>query len=290
MSAWGFTRLNLPTSTNLTCRSGVLRTAQALPVLALKVLAISRQARLVLGLNLDQARELSGCSTPHLFTTNQENVMTKSQLRKSISAALTLCAFGLSTASASVVSLTAASFGAPKVTFSEVALGTAFNGLSINGFGFAETILNTTVSNGGPGNTNSVTQPSALGGVNPAGQVITVTLPEMSTAFGFAYALLGAGTIPDGVTVTLFDDATNLGSLGFTAVPDPDFPGGFAGIGSTIAFNKATITFISTVGAYDLDNFNSVAAVPVPGSLALVALALCLGAGGCQRRTLARAV
>lgn len=217
--------------------------------------------------------------------------MANSQLQKAFSFMAAIAALGCSGAHASLVTLTQASFGAAKVTFSEVSLGTALNGLTINGFGFSESISNTFVNNGGPGNTGSITQPSALGNGNPVGQIISVGLPELSTAFGFAFALLDSGTIVNGVTITLFDGLSNLGSLGFTAIPDPIFPGGFAGIGSTIAFDKATLTFSTTSAAYDLDNFNSIAAptiVPEPGSMVLVGLALCLAAVGSIRGRTAR--
>lgn len=210
--------------------------------------------------------------------------MTRS-LRQLASLLVAAAAFSCGSAQAAVVALTEASFGAAKVTFSEVAAGTALNGLTINGFEFAETSAITSVSGGGPGDTNHITQPSALSNGNPAGHVFTVLLPELSMGFGFGYALLAAGDIPDGVVVTLFDGATNVGAMGFTATPDPGFPGGFAGIGSTIAFDRATITFSARAGAYDLDNFNSIVArVPTPGTLALVALALCAGAGAARRR------
>ena len=52
------------------------------------------------------------------------------------------------------------------------------NGLTINGFGFSETIANTSVAIGGPLDTLNITQPAALGGGNPAGEVITVTMPS----------------------------------------------------------------------------------------------------------------
>lgn len=175
---------------------------------------------------------------------------------------------------ASLVTVPETNFASPKVTFSEVALGTPVNGLTINGFAFSETIANTSVANGGPGNTTHITQPSALGAANPAGEVITVNLPGMTSEFGFGYAILASGTIADGVTVTLFSGSTNLGSLTYSAIPDPTFPGGFAGIGSTIAFDKVTLAFSGSATAYDFDNISANAAVPEPQTLALAGLAL----------------
>ena len=207
-----------------------------------------------------------------------ENDETRVPLRRLLVGTTVLAAVALilcASAQASLIALSDASFPSPAdVTFSEVATGTALNGLTINGFTFTETISNTFVNGGGPGNTNNITQPSALGNSNPAGEIITVTMPSPTSEFGFGYALEASGTVVNGVTITLFDGATDLGSLGYTASPDPSFPGGFAGIGSTTAFTSAEIVFSSSPTAYDFDNVSAIAAVPEPASLALFGLGL----------------
>jgi PEP-CTERM motif len=186
-----------------------------------------------------------------------------------LTALATVCAG----AQASLIPLPKASFSSPNVTFSEVSLGTALNGLTINGFTFSETISNTFVNIGGPGNTNNITQPAALGNGNPPGEIITLRMPGPESEFGFGYAILASGTVANAVTITLFDGATNLGSLGYTGSPDPSFPGGFAGIGSTTAFDSAKIVF--NAAAYDFDNVSvNAAAVPEPASLVLLGLSL----------------
>jgi hypothetical protein len=115
---------------------------------------------------------------------------------------------------------------------------------------------------------------------------LTLTLPDFIDTFGFGYALLSGATIPIGTTISLFDGATPIGSLPYTAMPDPVFSGGFAGIQSTILFNRVQVTFNSTVAAaFAMDNvrtFNS-AAIPEPASLVLLATGLA-GVGARVRR------
>lgn len=186
------------------------------------------------------------------------------------------CGIGFcSHAEASPISLSIANFAAPVVTFSEVALGTPLNGLTINGFIFSETIPNTLVAVGGPANTNSITQPSALGVGNPAGETITVVMPTLMSGFGFGYAVLSTAVVPNAVNVTLFNGLTNLGSLSYTGSPDPAFAGGFMGIGDdTTPFDRVTFSFSGAVPAYDFDNIRAIQAsptvVPEPASVVLM--------------------
>lgn len=168
----------------------------------------------------------------------------------------------------------------PDVTFSEVAVGTPLDGLTINGFTFAESIPGNSLVGGagaGPGNTNHITQPSGVSLANPPGDILTITLPGRSSAFGFAYAILAGGVVANGVTITLFDGAANLGFLTYGASPDPIFPGGFAGIHSTIPFTSAQLAFSPLAVAWDIDNVSAIAAVPEPSPLALLGAAWLAG-------------
>jgi hypothetical protein len=90
--------------------------------------------------------------------------------------------------------------------------------------------------------------------------------------------LQGTGTILNGTTLSLFNGATPVGPLSFTATPDLVVPGGFAGVQSTLAFNRVEVTF-NTVSAqaFALDNIHrgpAVAAVPEPMSVVLLGTGL----------------
>jgi hypothetical protein len=148
---------------------------------------------------------------------------------------------------------------------------TEVNGLSVGGLTFGYSLGNgQVIINGGPGITNNVAPQNIVSNGDPSG-ALTVQLPGLSSLFGYGYALLDSGTIPNGTTITLFNGAVNVGSLSYTATPDPSFPGGFAGISSTLPFDRVSLTFATSSVAWAVDNFR-VSAVPEPGSWALMAV------------------
>jgi len=161
----------------------------------------------------------------------------------------------------------------PQVTFSEVANFTPLNGLLINGFTFTESIpmVFTSPPGSGPGDTNNNSGDTALSGLGsiPAGYILTVSLATPSLSFGFGFALQGVTTVANAVTVTLFDGATNLGSLVVAGALDPAFTGGFVGVGNDAFFNSVQITFNDSFSAFAVDNFSSV--IPEPSTVSLLA-------------------
>ena len=75
--------------------------------------------------------------------------------------------------------------------------------------------------------------------------------------------------------MSLFNGATAVGSLSFSGAPDPVFAGGFAGLQSTLEFNRVQVIFSDTAQAFALDNIRTANVnVPEPGTLALLALGL----------------
>jgi hypothetical protein len=84
-----------------------------------------------------------------------------------------------------------------------------------------------------------------------------MTLPSLVDTFGYGYALFPVGATPilNGTIISLFNGVTPVGSLSYTAMPDPLFRGGFAGIQSTLAFNRVEVTFNSvSATAFALDS------------------------------------
>lgn len=106
--------------------------------------------------------------------------------------------------------------------------------------------------------------------------VLTVLLPSPASLFGYGYAILSGAPVTNATTISLFSGATPVGSLSYNGVPDPTFSGGFAGIQSTIPFDRAALTFNSAAApAFALDNIQA-ANVPEPSTMLLM---LCGGIG-----------
>ena len=209
--------------------------------------------------------------------------MTTSRISAAFVLVCTLVAVPTASASLITVGIGAFPMGSTLTTFDGLALGTDVNGLTVvaavgpgGAILFQYSLGIGTVSIGvGPNTTNNINQPAIVSnpGANNSG-VLTMTFPSLVDTFGYGYALLGAGTIPNGTTLSLFDGATSVGSLSFTATPDLVFPGGFAGIRSTLPFNRVEATFNSVSAAsFALDNIRrgpAVAAVPEPTTLVLL--------------------
>jgi len=170
--------------------------------------------------------------------------------------------------------------GSTLTTFGGLALGTEVNGLTVDaavgpggGILFQYSLGSGRAAIGiGPNTTANINPPAIVSnpGANNAG-VLTMTFPSLVDTFGYGYALQGTGTILNGTTLSLFNGATSVGSLSFTATPDPAVPGGFAGIQSTLPFNRVEATFNSVSAvAFALDNIRRGPAVPEPTTLVLL--------------------
>jgi hypothetical protein len=185
-------------------------------------------------------------------------------------------------ASATTIPIGIGSFnpGSTLTHFTGLALGTEVNGLTVDGILFQYSLGNGSVAiNVGPNTTNNINLPSIVSDFGENAGVLTMTLPSLVDTFGYGYALfpLGTGPLLNGTIISLFDGATPVGSLSYTATPDPLFRGGFAGIRSTLAFNRVEVTFNSvSATAFALDNVRRgptvPASVPVPEPASLLLL------------------
>lgn len=208
--------------------------------------------------------------------------------RTSIAAAALCLTVGAgSSASAATIPIGVAAFGAGStLTILTGASGTEVNGLVADGLTFQYSLGNGFVTIGsGPGVTNNLANPAAVSIGNNTGSV-TVLLPSLSSAFGYGFALLSTNVNPAATTVTLFNGVTNVGSLSYAGAPDPTFTGGFAGIQSTLAFDRAVITFDSVnTPAFAFNNIRTMPAdVPEPATLLLVGAAMSAGLTRRRRR------
>jgi len=195
-------------------------------------------------------------------------------------------------AEASVIPVGVGAFGAGSTlsTFAGLPNNTEVNGLIVDGILYTYSLGNgQVVIDGGPGTTNNITPPNVVSIVNSAG-VLTLSFPSARSQFGYGYAILTTATVANATTITLFDGATNVGSLSYAAAPDPLFSGGFAGIASTIPFNIARVTFNAAAAPFfAIDNVRTtpVVSAPEPSTVALLGTGLSL-LGFCRRSTRVR--
>jgi hypothetical protein len=195
------------------------------------------------------------------------------------------------TATASVIGIGVGAFGpgSTLTTFTGLADGTEVNGLTVDGILFQYSLGNgQVVIDGGPGFTNNVSPPNIVSTGNNSG-ILTLTLPSLIDEFGYGYAVLNDAAVLTATTISLFNGATPVGGLSYNGVPDPTFAGGFAGIQSTLPFNRVELTFNSvSASAFAADNFRTFnsagAAIPEPASLAIWGLSALGGAIGAYRR------
>ncbi len=170
-------------------------------------------------------------------------------------------------AGASVITIGVGAFGAGSTltTFTGLIDGTEVNGLTVNGILFQYSLgSGQLIIDGGPGLTNNITPPNIVSIGNPSG-TLSMTLPSPVDSFGYGFAILGTSVVPTATTISLFNGATPVGSLTYGGVPDPNFTGGFAGIQSTLLFNRVSVTFNSAVApAFALDNIRTLDTNVVP--------------------------
>lgn len=169
----------------------------------------------------------------------------------------------------------------PRLTFTTgLPSNPEVNGLTVSGVTFQVNVAGvptngSVIIDGGPGVTNNITFPNIVSIGNPTAITLTAFLPVASTQFGYGYALLDFDSTPNATTIQLFSGPTSLGSLSYTATPDPRFSGGFAGVSSTIPFDRVVLTFALAPIAegFAIDNVRFTP-IPEPSSVVLLSLGL----------------
>lgn len=197
-------------------------------------------------------------------------------------------AFSTSTVRADVFGVGPGAFGAGStlITFTGLPDNTEVNGLNFGGVIFSYSLGNgQVVIDGGPGVTNNITPQNIVSVGNNTG-ILTLNLGGLAYGFGYGYAILNTVPVANATTITLFNGVTNVGTLSFNGVVDPLFTGGFAGVFSTVAFDRVQLTFNSVAApAFALDNIRiSTNPVPEPATILLLSSGLVAVGENLRRR------
>jgi hypothetical protein len=187
-----------------------------------------------------------------------------------------------SSAYSSVIAVGPGAFaaGSAVIDFTGLPNNTEVNGLIAGGVQFTYSVGGPPVNgavviDGGPGATNNIAAPNIVSVGDNTG-ILSLLLPAPATLFGYGYAILSINTVVDATTIDLFLGANNVGTLAYTGAPDPIFAGGFAGIQSTVPFDRVELTFNSTSApAFAVDNI-TFSSVPETATMLLTAGAIAL--------------
>jgi hypothetical protein len=149
--------------------------------------------------------------------------------------------------------------GATVLNFSTLADNTEANGLVLDGVLFQVTKNSSSTNgivivDGGPGTTGNISPPNLVSISDLDGVALIVSLPNLTTEFGYGYAIRAEISVPAATTIDLFAGPTPVGSISFTGSPDPIFTGGFAGVASDAPFDRAVLTFSDVGDAFAVDN------------------------------------
>jgi len=186
--------------------------------------------------------------------TNRMNI-----IRPLSALSLYLLATSLSHASLTPIGPLDFASGATVLNFSTLADNTEANGLVLDGVLFQVTKNGSStngivVVDGGPGTTGNISPPNLVSIADLDGVALIVSLPNLTTQFGYGYAIDAGVSVPGATTIELFAGATSIGSISFTGIPDPIFTGGFAGVASDTPFDRAVLTFSNAGDAFAVDN------------------------------------
>jgi len=149
--------------------------------------------------------------------------------------------------------------GATVLNFATLADNTEANGLLLDGVLFQVTKNGSSTNgivivDGGPGTTGNISPPNLVSISDLDGVALIVSLPNLTTQFGYGYAIDAEISVPAATTIDLFAGSTPVGSISFAGIPDPIFTGGFAGVASDTPFDRAVLTFSDAGDAFAVDN------------------------------------